>query len=621
MEKLPNLVKNDVIVTSSQQSSASSASGTPSLFFYTDDDSLEGRFNILNDLRETEKLCDATLQVGDETFPVHRAILASCSPYFRAMFTNGMQETEKRTVQIPGVNADVMKQIIQYAYTCVIDTNPSNVEAIMVAGDKFSVPGIVKLCKEFIMSYLTSQNCFRYLDFAREFNFIELECEILRHIKVNFDEIGLVNPDVLTLHVQEIERILSADDLNVKNEELVFETIIRWIDHDPDDRLKFIGRLMYCVRLGLIPTDYFLENIVNQKYVLNNPELETLLSSAWDLLYELDKTSGKDVNLNNPLVKPRVPNEVLFAIGGWSGGNPITFFESYDTRSDRWYTHAFVEDNTPRAYHGVVALHGLIYIVGGFDGTSYFNSVRCFNPVMKAWKEAAPMYYQRCYVSTATMDGHIYACGGYDGRWRQKTAERYDPMKNQWTLIPPMHIARSDAGSSSLDGKLYIAGGFNGEECMNSAEVYDPRTNQWTSIRPMEKRRSGVCVVGYDGFVYALGGFNGIRRQADGEKYDPVQKSWIPVKNMYTPRSNFAVAVMDKMIFAIGGFNGTTTIPHVECYDGDSDEWYDATDMNINRSALSACVVKNLANVRDFTFHGNNVSGGTDEGSQDERTR
>lgn len=28
--------------------------------------------------------------------------------------------------------------------------------------------------------------------------------------------------------------------------------------------------------------------------------------------------------------------KVLFAIGGWSGGSPTAFIETYDTRADRW---------------------------------------------------------------------------------------------------------------------------------------------------------------------------------------------------------------------------------------------------------------------------------------------
>jgi len=54
--------------------------------------------NVLNDLRKNGQLCDAVIRVEDGHFTVHRAIMSACSPYFRALFTNGMHETDKREV-------------------------------------------------------------------------------------------------------------------------------------------------------------------------------------------------------------------------------------------------------------------------------------------------------------------------------------------------------------------------------------------------------------------------------------------------------------------------------------------------------------------------------------------
>jgi len=44
---------------------------------------------VLSDLRDQRVLCDVTLRVEEQEFPAHRVVLAGCSPYLRAMFTNG----------------------------------------------------------------------------------------------------------------------------------------------------------------------------------------------------------------------------------------------------------------------------------------------------------------------------------------------------------------------------------------------------------------------------------------------------------------------------------------------------------------------------------------------------
>jgi hypothetical protein len=45
-------------------------------------------FNNINDLRKNKILCDVVLKVDNQEFYAHRIILASCSDYFMAMFTN-----------------------------------------------------------------------------------------------------------------------------------------------------------------------------------------------------------------------------------------------------------------------------------------------------------------------------------------------------------------------------------------------------------------------------------------------------------------------------------------------------------------------------------------------------
>lgn len=316
----------------------------------------------------------------------------------------------------------------------------------------------------------------------------------------------------------------------------------------------------------------------------------------------LDSRPGTEADLNDPLARPRIPYEILFAVGGWSAGSPTSFVETYDTRADRWFLSIHM-DLTPRAYHGLCTLSNLIYMIGGFDGSDHFNTVRCYDPVANTWHERACMYQARCYVSVVVHDGFIYALGGYNGRTRMSSVERYYPDKNQWEMTTPMNKQRSDASAASLGGKIYIVGGFNGQEVLSSAEVFDADTKQWSFVRSMMSPRSGVSLVAYRDSLYALGGFNGYSRLNTGERFSPHRGGdWQEVTEMFSARSNFATVLLDDMIFVIGGFNGSTTIPHVECYDGDTLEWYDAAPMNLNRSALSACVLTGLPNARSFSY-------------------
>lgn len=106
--------------------------------------------------------------------------------------------------------------------------------------------------------------------------------------------------------------------------------------------------------------------------------------------------------ISSKIARPRYPFEVLFAIGGWSDGNPTAAVETYDTKSDSWTRICDEDSYGPRAYHGTVVVNHYIYIIGGFNGLEYFNSCRKFDTVSKMWEEVAPMNCKRYIICTRT---------------------------------------------------------------------------------------------------------------------------------------------------------------------------------------------------------------------------
>ncbi|XP_017760257.1 PREDICTED: kelch-like protein 10 [Eufriesea mexicana] len=556
----------------------------------------------LYDFRQNNLLCDAVLRLEDGgVFPIHRAILSACSPYFRTLFTTTLHSREKTDVLFPGVSSNMMNLLLEYAYLRSINVNNENVCQLLVTADYLNILGVLDFCCEYLKQSLAAENCISIMRFAREYFCRGLENSAYRYVMRNFVQVAQRSEEILDLPIEELTTLIGADELNVKSEDTVWELVLKWIDYEPPSRKEYIVDLMKNIRLGLLDTQFFLENVKDHPYVTGNEACRPIIIETLKFLYDLEIITQKDGEVPTPkIARPRVPHEILFAIGGWSGRTPTNFIETYDTRADRWVKVEEVDPIGPRAYHGTAVVGFNIYVIGGFDGADYFNSCRCFNAVSKVWREVAPMNSRRCYVSVAVLNDLIYAMGGYDGYYRQNTAERYNYKTNQWSLIAPMNCQRSDASATTLNDKIYITGGFNGHECLNSAEVYDPETNQWTIIAPMRSRRSGVSCIAYHNHVYVIGGFNGISRMCSGEKYNPATYVWSPIPDMYNSRSNFAIEVIDDMIFAIGGFNGVTTIYHVECYDEKTNEWYEATDMNVYRSALSACVIMGLPNVNDY---------------------
>jgi len=61
-------------------------------------------------LRDQNDMCDVTLLVDDASFPVHRAVMASVSVYFKSMFNQEFVERSAATVRIHDVSEQIMRK-------------------------------------------------------------------------------------------------------------------------------------------------------------------------------------------------------------------------------------------------------------------------------------------------------------------------------------------------------------------------------------------------------------------------------------------------------------------------------------------------------------------------------
>ena len=86
--------------------------------------------------------------------------------------------------------------------------------------------------------------------------------------------------------------------------------------------LKIAMEYLYCLQV--------------HPYVRDNDACRPLVIETLKFLYDLDMDETKELDLSHPLARPRIPHDILFVIGGWSGGSPTNVIETYDTRADRW---------------------------------------------------------------------------------------------------------------------------------------------------------------------------------------------------------------------------------------------------------------------------------------------
>lgn len=144
----------------------------------------------------------------------------------------------------------MMKLIIEYAYTRTVPITPDNVERLLAAADQFNIMGIVRGCCEFLKSELCLDNCIGICKFTDYYYCPELRQKAYMFILHNFEEMVKVSAEFLELSVTELKDIIEKDELNVKQEDAVFEAILKWISHDPQNRKQHISVLLPKVKFG-----------------------------------------------------------------------------------------------------------------------------------------------------------------------------------------------------------------------------------------------------------------------------------------------------------------------------------------------------------------------------------
>ena len=197
----------------------------------------------------------------------------------------------------------------------------------------------------------------------------------------------------------------------------------------------------------------------------------------------------------------------IYALGGASsvqlpnGDNDIFFLqrlataEVYDPISNNWTM--LPPMNRIRSNACAVSHAGLVYIIGGFDGTEILSSIEIYDPQTNQWTYGPSMLVRRSGLRAVVHKGKIYAMGGYDGQDRLSSVECLDPLRllPGWKLVAPMMSQRSNFATASIEEEIQVIGGYRPGGVFKECETYNPETNTWRPSAPLAKGQSAVAAI------------------------------------------------------------------------------------------------------------------------------
>ncbi|XP_059945713.1 actin-binding protein IPP isoform X2 [Mesoplodon densirostris] len=517
----------------------------------------------INKMRNGQHFCDVQLQVGKETFKVHRLVLAASSPYFAALFTGGMKESSKDVVQILGIEAGIFQILLDFIYTGIVNIGVNNVQELIVAADMLQLTEVVNLCCEFLKGQIDPLNCIGIFQFSEQIACHDLLEFTENYIHVHFLEVHS-GEEFLALTKDQLIKILRSEELSIEDEYQVFLAAMQWILKDLGKRRKHVVEVLDPIRFPLLPPQRLLKYIEGISDFNLRVALQTLLKEYCEVC-KSPKENKFSSFLQTSKVRPRKKaRKYLYAVGGytrlqggrWSDSRALSCVERFDTFSQYWTTVSSLHQ--ARCGLGVAVLGGMVYAIGGEKDSMIFDCTECYDPVTKQWTTVASMNHPRCGLGVCVCYGAIYALGliyvigGISNEGIElRSFEVYDPLSKRWSPLPPMGTRRAYLGVAALNDCIYSIGGWNEtQDALHTVEKYSFEEEKWVEVASMKVPRAGMCAVAVNGLLYVSGGRSSSHDfLAPGtldsvEVYNPHSDTWTEIGNMITSRCEGGVAVL-----------------------------------------------------------------------------
>ncbi|CAJ0951772.1 unnamed protein product [Ranitomeya imitator] len=224
------------------KSFTSDSEGDGSFVFEADEAWKEFHSSLLH-FYEVGELCDITLKVGCKLIPCHKLVLACVIPYFRAMFLSDMAEAKQTLIEIRDFDGDAIEDLVRFAYSSQVTLTVDNVQPLLYAACILQVELVAKACCEYMKLHFHPSNCLAVRAFAESHNRVDLMDMADRYACDHFTEV-VDCEDFVSMSPQHLYKLLSSGDLNIDDEQQVYNAAVKWLRANPQHHEVWLNELM-----------------------------------------------------------------------------------------------------------------------------------------------------------------------------------------------------------------------------------------------------------------------------------------------------------------------------------------------------------------------------------------
>jgi N-acetylneuraminic acid mutarotase len=156
-----------------------------------------------------------------------------------------------------------------------------------------------------------------------------------------------------------------------------------------------------------------------------------------------------------------VVGDKIYALGGRGTSTQQIFV--FDIGGQEW-SISKSSNPAPRFDSAVVVVDGLIYVIGGKEGTRASSRVDIFDPAKGTWSRGPALPEPREGHSAAVFEGKIHVIGGQVIRPPKTFVDHFvfDLKSKSWSKAAPMPTPRHAAIAAASKDKFIVLGGASG---------------------------------------------------------------------------------------------------------------------------------------------------------------
>ncbi|XP_066283326.1 kelch-like protein 12 [Branchiostoma lanceolatum] len=463
----------------------------------------------IGDLQKAGVLQDVVLEVEGRQFPCHRLVLSAASPYFRAMFTNGMAESRQKTVVLQGLDAATFGEILSCIYSGTLHMSLDTVQPLYQAADLLQLGSVRDSCSSYMAMNVERSTCLDLYRFADVFSIDTVLKQCLPCIYRHFPKVAS-SEEFCSLSVNQLTEIISHDELDVREETTVWEAVVRWVQHSREDRLHHLPSILSHIRFNLLPPDNTAA-LLEHPLVRQNSEVRNLVlreasnckrrgmdAEEMVLLFRIDKD---DIDAREMLcVNPRSGEYMEFTDLGYflpavmtaavTSDNDIYILMEEDDDdkvsllqfnqpTQAWKKRCLIYRNTPKH-----ALNSPVEYLFEVDGHIYYLGVQCtsvsrgVSVVMRKYEWITDRWEYCSKPRHNKLRNHVAtACGQHIYLFTNTEMHRYDPSQDLWSRGTPPKTIPDLCTAVAMGTEIFCT-----DATSSKMAVYDVEADSWREL-------------------------------------------------------------------------------------------------------------------------------------------